>query len=75
MEQLQNTLNIVHKHFLVLYDVFVASVGLNNNTIVYAQHWIWIGIVSLIPDANKMTGSEPMPILSIGWMHPKFKSW
>ncbi len=32
MEQLQNTWNIVCKHFMVLYDVFVASVGLNNNT-------------------------------------------
>ncbi len=32
MEQLQNTWNIVHKNFIVLYDVFVASVGLNNNT-------------------------------------------
>ncbi len=35
MEQLQNTLNIMHGHFMVLYDVFVASVGLNNNTEYY----------------------------------------
>ncbi len=32
MEQLQNTWNIVHEHFMTLYDVFVAFVGLNNNT-------------------------------------------
>ncbi len=30
MEQLQNTWNIVHKNFIVLYDVFVAFVGINN---------------------------------------------
>ncbi len=35
MEQLQNTWNIVCEHFMVLYDVFVASVGLNNNTEYY----------------------------------------
>ncbi len=29
MKQLQNTLHIVHKNFMVLYDVFV---GLNNST-------------------------------------------
>ncbi len=32
MEQRQNILNIVHKDFMVFYDVFVAFVGLNNNT-------------------------------------------
>ncbi len=32
MEQLQNTWNIVCEHFMVLYDVFVASLGLYNNT-------------------------------------------
>ncbi len=32
MEQLQNTWNIMHKHFIVLYDVYVVFVGLNNNT-------------------------------------------
>ncbi len=32
MEQLQNSLNIVHENIMVLYDVFVAFVGLNNNT-------------------------------------------
>ncbi len=30
MEQLQNTWNIVCEHFMVLYDVFVASLELNN---------------------------------------------
>ncbi len=32
MEQLQNIWNIVHENFMVLYDVFVAFVGLNNKT-------------------------------------------
>ncbi len=32
MEQLQNTWNIMHKHFMVLYDVYVVFVGLNNTT-------------------------------------------
>ncbi len=52
-----------------LYDVFVAFVGLNNITIVYAQYRIWIGLIWPIPDPQKMTGSEPIPILSIGSMH------
>ncbi len=30
MGQLQNTLNIMHEHFMVLYDVYVVSVGLNS---------------------------------------------
>ncbi len=45
MEQLQNTLNIVHENFMVLYDVFVAFVGLNNNTEQYT-HNIGFGLVS-----------------------------
>ncbi len=32
MEQLQNTWNIMHEHFMVLYDVYAVFVGLNNNT-------------------------------------------
>ncbi len=32
MEQLQNTWNIVHKNFMVLYDVYVTFVGPNNST-------------------------------------------
>ncbi len=31
-EQLQNTWNIMHEYFMVLYDVFVAFMRLNNNT-------------------------------------------
>ncbi len=48
MEQFQNTWNIVCKHFMVLYDVFVASLGLNNNTEYYKLKstgsdldWVW----------------------------------
>ncbi len=37
--------------------------------IVYAQHRIWIGLVSPIPDLQKMTRSDPIPILSIDLMH------
>ncbi len=55
---------------MVLYNAFV---GLNNNTIVYTQYRIWIGLVSPIPDPQKMTGSEPIPILIIGLMHPYIK--
>ncbi len=32
MGQLQNSLNIMHEHFIVLYDVYVVFVGLNNST-------------------------------------------
>ncbi len=32
MEQLQNIWNIMHEHFMVLYDVYVVFVGLNNST-------------------------------------------
>ncbi len=35
MEQLQNTWNIMHENCMVLSGVFVASVGLNNNTEYY----------------------------------------
>ncbi len=69
MEQLQNTWNIMHKNSMVFYDVIVAFVGLNNNTIVYAQHQIWIRLVWLMPNPQKMTGPEPIPIQSIGLMH------
>ncbi len=45
MEQLQNTWNIMHENFMVLCNVFVAFVGLNNNTIAYTQYGILIGLV------------------------------
>ncbi len=32
MDMLHNTWNIVHENFMVLYDVFVAFMGLNNST-------------------------------------------
>ncbi len=34
------------QNFMVLYNVFVPFVGLNNNTILYAQFRIWIGYKS-----------------------------
>ncbi len=52
MEQLQNTLNIVHENFMVLYYVFVAFVGLNNNTEQYT-HNIGFGSVSLNDTRSK----------------------
>ncbi len=56
---LQNTWNIVHGNFIVLYNVFVAFVELNNNTILaisyisYAEYWIWIGLVRPIPRSSR----------------------
>ncbi len=38
---------------MVFYNVFVAFVGLNNNTIVYAQYWIWIGLIWPIPRSGR----------------------
>ncbi len=55
--------------FMVLYNAFVLSRGLTiaQNSI----HTILdLDRVSPIPDPWKMTGLEPIPILSIGSMHP-----
>ncbi len=49
MEQIQNTWNIVHEN-LWCFRMFCAFVGLKNNTIVYAEYRIWIGLVWPIPD-------------------------
>ncbi len=38
---------------MVFYNVFVAFVGLNNNTIVYAQYRIWIGLFWPIPRSGR----------------------
>ncbi len=46
---------------MVFYDVIVAFVGLNNNTIVYGQHRIWIRLVWLMPNPQKMTGADTDP--------------
>ncbi len=51
----------MHENLMVLYDVFVAFVGLNNNRIVYAQHRIWIGLVSPILNPQRMTGDDTDP--------------
>ncbi len=56
-----------HLDFMVLLNVFVAFVGLNNNTIVCTKYQICISLVSPMPDPQKMTASEPIP--SIGSMH------
>ncbi len=59
---------------MVLYDVFVASLGLNNNTEKYKLKSTGSDLDRVssdpIPDPQKMTGSEPIPIHSIGSMHP-----
>ncbi len=52
-QRLQNIWNTVHENFMVFYNVFVAFVGLNNNTIVYAQYRIWIGLVWPIPRSGR----------------------
>ncbi len=41
-----------------LYNVFVAFVGLNNNTIVYAQYRIWIDLYTPSPIRQKMPVSK-----------------
>ncbi len=68
MEQLQNTGNIVHENFMVLYDVFVTFVGFCGFR---SKHITSDLDQSRLTDtwSQKMTGSEPIPILSIGSMH------
>ncbi len=53
------------------YNVFVAFVGLNNNTIV-AMRNIEFGSVSLglYPNPAENASIEAIPILNIGSMHP-----
>ncbi len=57
---------------MVLYDVYVVFVGLNNNTIIYAQHRIWIGLVTRLTDTrsaeNGRIGADTDPEYQI--MHP-----
>ncbi len=43
MEQIQNTLNIVHENFMVLYDAFVAFVGFNAE---YYDKWNYRLLIS-----------------------------
>ncbi len=61
--------------FMVLYNAFVLSWGLTitQNSI----HTIsdLDRSLSPIPDPRKMTGSEPIPILSIGSVHPYLCQW
>ncbi len=66
MERLQNTWNIVHENFMVFYNVFVAFVGLNNNTIVAMQN-IEFGSVSSdrYPDPAENASIEAIPILPV----------
>ncbi len=60
---------------MVLYNAFVLTRGLTitQNSNLYAQYRIWISLVSPIPDPQKMTGSEQIPILRIGSMLPYLK--
>ncbi len=68
---LQNTWNIVHKNFMVFYNVFVVFVGLINNTVVAMQN-IEFGSVSSDrnPDLAENASIEAIPILNIGSAHP-----
>ncbi len=56
---------------MVFYNVFVAFVGLNNNTIVAMQN-IKFGSVSLdrYPDLAENASIEAIPILNIASAHP-----
>ncbi len=71
MKRHQNTWNIVHGNFMVFYNVFVAFVGLNNNTILAMQN-IEFGLVSSdrYPDPAENASIEAIPILNIGSAHP-----
>ncbi len=48
--------------FMVLYNVLVLSWGLTITQDSIAQYRIWIGLISPIPDPQKWTVSEPIPI-------------
>ncbi len=64
--RLQSTLNTVHENLMVFYNVFVAFVGLNNNTILSMQN-----ISSdQYPDPAENASIEVIPILNIGSAHP-----
>ncbi len=67
----QNTWNIVHKNFVVFYNVFVVFVGLINNTVVAMQN-IKFGSVSSDrnPDLAENASIEAISILNIGSAHP-----
>ncbi len=56
---------------MVFYNVFVAFVGLNNNTILAMQN-IEFGTVSSdrYPDPAENPQIEAIPILNIGSAHP-----
>ncbi len=70
MEQLQNTWNIAHENFMVLYDFFCGFHGASQqqNSTRITSDLDWSRLTDT--DPQKMTGSEPIPILSIGSMHP-----
>ncbi len=70
MKRLQNTWNIVHGKFMLFY-VFVAFVGLNNNTVLTMQN-IEFGSVSSdrYTDPTENGNIEAIPILNIGSEHP-----
>ncbi len=53
----------------MLFYVFVASVGLKNNTIL-TMHNIEFGSVSSDPDPAENANIEAIPILNIGSAHP-----
>ncbi len=61
----------MHKNFIVFYNVFVAFVGLNNNTILAMQN-IEFGSVSSdrYPDPAEKANIEAIPILNIRSAHP-----
>ncbi len=58
----------------MFYNVFVAFVGLNNNTILAMQN-IEFGSVSSdrYPDPAENASIEAIPILNIGSVHPYFR--
>ncbi len=69
--RLQNTLNIVHGNVMLFYNVFVAFVGLNNNTILATQNIEFVSVSSdRYPDPAENANIEAIPILNISSAHP-----
>ncbi len=55
---------------MVFYNVFVAFVGLNNNTIVAMQNIKFGSVSERYPDLAENASIEAIPILNIGSAHP-----
>ncbi len=55
---------------MLFYNVFVAFVGLNNNTILAMQNIEFVSVSDRYPDPAENANIEAIPILNIGSAHP-----